>query len=347
MFRRPFSHTSLLLRLFLLPVGILITFLSARASSPLDVYPELMDTLVAGRFNAGDSMCVELESRFPGHPGVMYAQASVVYARMVDLEDSAGRGRFMELIENCTRACKIYKKKPYANRAEIAFLNGSALAARGLILSREGQLLPGLRSLMTAKSEFDEAIDSNPTFYDAYLGRGAYRYGVAKHSGMLRWLPIIPSASSGWKDMWLAVEKSRFSRWSALTSLVWFALDDNNYALADSICRAGLERFPNNRNFLGSRLSLEVRQHRFADAQKTAQVLLDHYLAIPNNGGSETVNLCHELMQISDSLAQPEVAVRYAQKGLGVHCNAFARKRNKDHLAAMAERVKLGPRTVP
>ncbi len=298
-----------------------------------------MDTLVGAHHTAAEEMCRQLAVNYPGHPGAVYARASALYAQMVDFEDSSGRAEFMALTDSVARLCDTWKLQQRGDRAKIAFLKGSALASRGLLLHHEGRTLPGLRSLISAKGEFDEAIDVNPEFYDAYLGRGAYRYGVARNAGVITWLPFIPSAKSGWDDMWQAVERSRFSRWSALTVIVGFAIDDKDFTLADSICAAGLARFPHNRSFLFPKLALAVRRGQWNEAEITAHDLLAQFLALPGSNGYEATGLYWRLMRIADADGRPADAVNYARAGVATYRTPDAARRRKDKLTEMESRL--------
>ena len=219
-------------------------------------------------------------------------------------------------------------------------MRGSALSSRGLMLKHQGKLVQGLRTLVGSNSEFSDAIELNPRFHDAYLGRGAYRYAVATNSSVLSWLPFIPSKESGWQDLWLAVDSSKFSSFPALSALVWFVLDDHNYSLADSICRAGLQRFPHSRNFLWPLLSLQVRQSQWAEAETTAADLLGHYLNQPDNNGYDVIGLYWRLMKCADALNKPEQAIEYARAGLNSFHTPAVAERRKDKLLELENRVR-------
>ena len=241
------------------------------AAEPLDLYRALTDTLMIGDYQAAKQICDRIETENPGHPAADYGRACVVYAHVTDFEDTTGRARFFELCDSAIAVCEQLKNINVTDRATASYIKGSALATQALMLHRERGTLKALRLMMAARSEFQETIDDNPVFFDAYLGRGAYRYAVATHSTLVSWLPFIPSAESGWKDIWLAVDSSKFSRYSALSSLVWFVLEKKDYALADSICRAGLERFPGCRSFLWAKLALDQRQKQWAETEYGAQ----------------------------------------------------------------------------
>jgi tetratricopeptide (TPR) repeat protein len=323
---------------FLVLVSGLLS-LSVRGSEPLDYYPALMDTLVSGHFSAADSICDAMAIQHGGHPGVYYARATVRYAHMMDYEDTLGRGLFMAYTDTCIALCDEWRRTHPQIRAELAYLRGSSLASRGLLLNSEGKLLPGLRQLISAKGAFDEAIEADPTFYDAYLGRGAYRYGVARFSSLLRWLPMIPTKESGWKDMWLAVDRSRFSKYFALSGMLWFALDEKQYELVDSVCSLALERFPESRTFLWSRLVLYENTHRWTDEEAVATILLNQYLALPDNNGFQTTDLYRMMMEAADSLAQPDKALAYARAGLETFRTDEMTRRRKDDIQHMQARL--------
>jgi tetratricopeptide (TPR) repeat protein len=309
------------------------------AGGPVDLYPALMDTLVGGHFGAADTIAAEIARSFPGHPGSIYAWAALRYAHMLDQEDTVGRAEFLALTDSCVHVCDRLLKGSSHPRAELWFLKGSALSSRAMLFFHEGRALPALRSVIAAKGSFDEAIAADSAFYDAYLGRGAYRYGVARYADLVSWLPFIPSLESGWQDLWLAVQKSRFSRFSALTAIVWFVIEDQNYALADSICRAGLERFPNSRNFLWPRLAMAERRGQWAEADTVARQLLEQYLRRPDNNGYETTGLYWRLMLCADSTGRPRDAVEWARAGLSAYRSEYVQQRRTEKIRAFQRRL--------
>lgn len=308
------------------------------AGSPLDAFPALMDTLIGGHYVPAEALCDSISRLYPAAPASIYARIAVLYARMIDYEDSSGWGEFQVLVDSCITACSQRSPNP-AQRVTRHFIKGSAHSAHGLILVRGGSVIRGLRMLMKARGEFDAAIELDPQFYDAYVGRGAYRYAVAQYASLLRWLPFVPSKQSGLEDLWTGVRLSRFSTFSALSSMVWLIMDDGDYVLADSICRAGLERFPNSRPFLWPLLSLNVRQANWTEAERIAAVLLAQYLDLPGNNGYETTGLYARLMQCADALGRPADAVAYAEQGLAAFRTPDAERRRADKLAAFRQRV--------
>ena len=313
--------------------------LQAQNTSPLAMYPELMDTIVSGHYEAAQEISGQIASAYPGHPAALYARIAISYARMVDFEDTSGRAAFMSLCDSCVEACHQRLDSRSDDRANLEYLRGSVFGARGLLLNHEGQVLPALKSLIKAKNSFEQAIEADPQFYDAYLGRGAYRYAVATHASLLRWLPFIPTKQSGWEDLWLAARRSSFSRATALTSIVWHAMDEGDFATADSIIQAGLERFPDSRNFLWPRLAWYERQNQWANAESTAKLLLDQYLSLPENNGYDAIGLYWRLMTCADNLGRPDDAQSYARAGLNTFRTEDVARRRGGKLRDMQARL--------
>lgn len=299
----------------------------------MQTFQQLQDTLIGGHYAAAESICAQIAVQAPDSPEELYARISVIYARMTDFEDSSGQGLFEQLISQCIVHCTDHIERQQTPEPLTYYLRGASLAAQGLWLNHSGAKVQGIKKLMKAKGDFDRCIRLDPTFYDAYLGRGAYRYAVASHASLLGWLPFIPSKSDGWEDMWIAVHKSNFSKWSALSSLVWFVIDDKNYDLADSICSVALERFPGSRTFLGSRLSLEKRRENWPDAYATALVLEQNFAGLDSTNGYELIGLRHTLMQLANLLGRPAEAKEWAFKGSTTPCTAEVALRRANKLA--------------
>lgn len=305
----------------------------------MEHYGALMDTLVAGHYAAADSICARISAAHDGHPASLYARGTVLYTRLIDSEDSAGRAEFFELADSCARLCAEWREAHREDISLLAYIRGNALSSAGIILMRAGKPVAGLRKLLAARHEFDAAIEADPQFYDAYLGRGTYRCAVAQHASVLGVLPFMPDLESGLRDLRLAADSSHWSRWAALNALVWFTLDEREYDLADSLCDVGLARFPDSRAFLQPKLAVYVRQDHWAEAEETGLRLLNEYLADPDNNGYETTTLYWRLMVCADELARPEDAESYARSGLAVRRTADVERRRKEKVEAMRERL--------
>ncbi len=307
---------------------------------PLDRYETLFDTLMTHDYAIADVMCDSLGLAWPGNPAVHYANASVIYAQLCDFEDTTGTAELESEVEKCLTACVQWEQRsPDSAEAVREYLIGAAYSVSGLTRHRQGKTVDGIRRLMASRSHFDRVIEVDPEFYDAYVGRGAYRYAAAQNLGFLRWLPGVPSKKQGWADLTLGLERAKFSRYAALSSMVWLVIQDENYELADSMVRAGLERFPNSRTFLMPKLALEKRTAQWKNARETALELLKQYKQLEFQNGYEVIGLYRTLMDCSDMLGETEAAQSYARAGLNATATPYALERRKDTLKALRARL--------
>lgn len=310
------------------------------SASPLSAYVALFDTLLGQHYAEAESLCAVLAEDWPGHPAVEYAWASVIYAQLCDYEDTTGTGELEQRVERCLELCGAWERRaPDSSAAEREFLTGSAYSVSGLTRHRQGKTVEGVVRLMTSRRHFDRAIKLDAGFYDAYVGRGAYRYAAASNLGFLRWLPGVPSKRAGWNDLVTGMQRSAFSRFPAMSAMVWLALDEKNWATADSMVRAGLARFPESRTFLMPKLALEKRTEQWDAARGTATILLNSYRQLENQNGYEVIGLYRSLMECSDMLGDSTAARSYAELGLAVPTTPYARERRTATLQVLSDRL--------
>jgi hypothetical protein len=309
-------------------------------SSPLELYVPLFDTLMGHYYTAAESLCAEIDREWPQHPAADYGRASIIYAQLCDYEDTTGTAQLEIYAQKCIDGCEAWEKQTKDSAAaEREYLEGAAYSVSGLIRHKQGRSVDGIRRLMASRRHFDLAIESDPEFYDAYVGRGAYRYAAAANLGFLRWLPGVPTKRQGWADLEIGASKAKFSRYAAISAMVWFVLDDGNYDLADSMVKAGLERFPESRTFLIPRLSLEKKTGQWQQARSTALNLLHQFQHLPFSNGYEVIGLYRSLMDCSDMLGDSAAAVDYAKLGVNVEATPYALERRKDTLDAFRARL--------
>jgi len=309
-------------------------------ASPLAAFSAIFDTLMGHHYAAADSLCLDMEVQFSDHAAVPYARASVIYAQLCDLEDTLGTGKLESEVERCLALCDEWEADaPDSAAAEREFLVGSAYSLSGLTRHRQGKVVDGISRLMTSRRHFDRAIKLDPEFYDAYVGRGAYRYAAASNLGILRWLPGVPTKRAGWADLKLGLDSSEFSSYSAMSAMVWLAIGEENWVTVDSMTSAGLSRFPNSRTFLMPKLAREKRTAQWAAARETALKLLDSYLNLKVQNGYEVIGLYRSLMDCSDMLGDSAAAEDYARLGLSAAATPYALERRAATLAAMRERL--------
>jgi tetratricopeptide (TPR) repeat protein len=281
-----------------------------------------------------------MDEQFQAYPVTSYARASVIYAELCDSEDTTGAAELQDHVNSCVNIGRdMLRHLPEDYHAELEYYMGAALSISGLTMNRTGERIRGIRRVMSSREHFDRCIELDPNFFDAYMGRGAYRYAAAQSMGMFSWLPFVPSKRQGWSDLTIAAEQSFFSRYAAMSAMVWILIDEERYAEANGMIEQGLARFPSARTFLLPKLSLEKKTGRWGAAFNTGQELLRQFESLPNQNGYEIVGLYRTLMDCSDHLNRPDEAVRFARAGLSVKLTPYAQERRTETLRTLQDRV--------
>jgi tetratricopeptide (TPR) repeat protein len=297
------------------------------------MFPALYDTLTGSHYEAAWEIQDSLDREFPDDPATLFARAIILYTAMVDFEDTTGEAEFFSC---CDEATLFYDKQintaTDSQRLWLEFIQGSVHATRGFYLGRRGDFWSAIKQLSAAKSLFSQVLKQDPCFYDAYLGRGAYRYGIAQHAGILSNLPFLPSRKAAYHDLTLAVDSSKFSRYAAMSALAWFLIEERNYAEAESLIAKGLARFPQARSFLWPLIALQFRTDRYRECIASSIELMQQYLASPRNNGYDVVGLYKRMAEAAMELGDDEAVVQYCTEGLEATITEDAKQRRSRDL---------------
>lgn len=318
----------------------LALFSAARAASPLDDYPPLMDALVAGDYDRAHALCDSLTARHGDHPAALLARVCVLGTYHVDfigapMDDAAFSALVTAAVDN---AAALPGATPQ-ERAEREFLRGGALFARAIVAAADGKFLPAFSYVMDAREAFDAAIEQQPDFYDAYVGRGAFRYAMALYLSDFNFMGILVSEETARADLLRAADSSRFSRAPAAIALAWLAMNGDDFTMADSLCAAGLQRYPGARSFLWPQFFSAMKQQRWAAAESGGLQLLEQYRQLPADNGYEVTGLYRHLMNFADAQGRTDDAREYARLGLAASRSDDVERRRKQILNELRQRL--------
>lgn len=303
------------------------------ANHPCDNFAALYDTLVGSHYEAAWQIYDRMEQDGPDDPATFFARATILYTAMVDFEDTTGEAEFFCCCDAVVEVCNEQVLSAEEDeRIWLQFLQASSLSTRAFYIGRLGRTWPALKLLLKARSVFSRILEEDPTFYDAHLGRGVYRWGAAKHAGILAGLPFLPTRDQALADIRLAVDSSRFSRHAAASALAWVLIQDRQYAEAESLIRRELERFPNARSFLWPLCALQYHTGRFRECIGSAQELVDQYLVLPRNNGYDIVGLYKRMADAAMKLDDQEAVLRFCAAGLAASMTNDTRERRRRDL---------------
>ncbi len=238
------------------------------------------DELIRGTMEATYSLQLEqaragarmLEERYPNHPVGFTLMAETYW-----WEAQADRGN--ELVESAYyEAQKVAgKKAEFAleageyPRAELLSYMASVHAsyARFQVTQKEAffsAMRAGLRAHRYAKQVY--ALD--PEFYDIYVGLGAFNFFTGSLPGVLKPFAFLIGArgnkETGFEQLGLAREKSRYSRTEARIVSYTALLEDGQYAAAFNLLEGLRADYPGNQVFFIWATDWFLRQGRVLSA---------------------------------------------------------------------------------
>lgn len=201
-------------------------------------------------FIEASSRADSLIALYPDDPIGYLFKSAVYLAEMTDAEENLYPVEFHKLID--TVIVLTDSKKADSNFfAWMSLWKGHAHAYRSLWESRFGSFSSALKHGFKAKSCYEEGLEHDSTLYDLYGGIGMYHYWKSAKTGMLRWLGIFKNEKQkGIDELYLTIDSSLLSRYSARNALVWIYFDKKEYDSVIAICNELLKQFPDGKIFL-------------------------------------------------------------------------------------------------
>jgi hypothetical protein len=204
-----------------------------------------IDLILKQEYDRADSLFRDVVNRYPRHPmGYLY-QAAVMQSYAIDMDVPVERKKFDSLLERGREA------SAGLDSLWNEYFLGTADGYEAYERVEHGDWFGGIRKGMSSASKFEEVIEQDSLFYDAYVGIGTYYYWRSRKTAFLQWLPLIKDDRElGITMLVVGAERSEYNRFTAMSALVSIALDDEDYTRAEEWSRCGLRFYPENRVFL-------------------------------------------------------------------------------------------------
>lgn len=201
-----------------------------------------------------------------------------------------------------------------------------------------------------AAERLKRAISLKPDLYDAYVGLGNYYYFRSRFSGILRSLGIVPDQrEDGIRYLELAATRGCLSRWAALSSLAWIAIDKKDYNRAIAIADSLLTLYPQNRAFLWCLGHAQWKAERWDEALETYQRLLVNLRALNRNNHYNEVGCLHAIAQIAAQKEDWELVYQVASEALQLKLSpelVQAKKKDLKNLKTLKEKAERELRNI-
>jgi hypothetical protein len=180
---------------------------------------------------------------------------------------------------------------------------------------------------MSSASKFEDVIEKDSSFFDAYVGIGTYYYWRSRKTAFLRWLPFVSDDRQlGIQMLITGAEKSIYNRFTAISTLVSIYLDAEEYWQVEEWSRRGLKFYPENRVFLWGLATGLDRQKRSIEAINAYTSLLDNITQIKSPHPYSEIVCRLNLAKLKLSSNDTTAAVGHLQKLLSYEHLSFPAK---------------------
>lgn len=259
-----------------------------------------IDYILKQEYGKADSVFCNVINRYPNHPVGFLYRAAVMQAYAIDFDVPIEREKFDSLLE-CGRNAASGVSSPWR---EYFLSTADGYVAYERVES--GDWLGGVRKAMASVSEFEEIVEKDSSFYDAYVGIGTYDYWSSRKTAFIRWLPFVKdNRELGIRMLRVGAERSVYNRFTAMSALVSIYLDAENYQQAEEWSRRGLNSYPENRVFLWGLATALDRQKKYSDAVPAYANLLENILHVqaphPYNEIVCRLNLVKSMLAVGDT----------------------------------------------
>jgi tetratricopeptide (TPR) repeat protein len=229
-----------------------------------------IDFIMKHEYARADSVFRVVAKHYPDHPvGYLY-RAAVLQAYNIDFDVPIEQGKFDSLIRMGKGASEKISS-PWSG-----YFLGTADGYDAYERVERGDWFGGVRKGMSSASQFEEIIDKDSSFYDAYVGLGTYYYWRSRKTEFLQWLPFIKDdRARGIQLLMIGADRSEYNRFAAMSALISIYLDAEKYKQAEEWSRRGLQSYPKNRIFLWGLATALDRQNRFAESVAAYSNLLE------------------------------------------------------------------------
>lgn len=183
-----------------------------------------------------------------------------------------------------------------------------------------GDWLSAFGTGVTSVNLFEHCLEVNPSFYEALIATGTYKYWKSSKMQFLNWLPFVKDErEEGIRLLEKAVSNSSYNSYLAINSLIWIYIDRREFNKAIKIAESVLVRYPNSRFFkyglarayedVDKPKSIEIYYqilNSFTDSEKSNnynEIVLKHLIAQQYahlEQYNAALSLCDEILSINN-----------------------------------------------
>lgn len=192
----------------------------------------------------------------------------------------------------------------------------------------------GLKSI----KKFNECLESDGSFYDAYIAIGTYRYWKSKKTDVLNFLPFYDDDTGNAIGLLKkAIDNNTYNNHLAINSLIWIYIEEGKSREAIRLAKEELKKFPESRFFKWG-LARAYEDVDKEEAILTYQDILNSHLSRSGSNGYNEIILRHKIAMLLHKLGKNDAALENCRVILNTEINSeYVRTRLEDRLKRVKE----------
>lgn len=283
------------------------------------------------------NLFTKLDKEFPELPlGKIYI-AGVHIAKSFDYGIPFDAKKIETLLDESYIQAKALLDKDYKNlwyNYYVALAEGYTAYFHAI----QGNYFSAMSSGLSSVDYFENCIELNPKFYEAYIAIGTYRYWKSRKTEFLHWLPFVSdSREEGIALLESAINKNAYNTHLAINSLIWIYIDQKNFDKAIRLAETSLKENPDCRVFKWGL----ARAYEDADRRKSISVYNNILQSYPKEALSNHLNeivLKHKIAQQYYKLGEKQKALSLCNEILSIkNLSDFVKDQLDDRLSRVEE----------
>lgn len=334
---------SVLFKILLLKIGFMYCGLQAQTYPDVEI-DSLLKTgiqhIVNHNYNEAEKTFSKLDIDFPELPlGKIYlAAAKIAYA--YDFETPFDENYIEDNLQSAQSLSERLLEKNKNDKWNVYFF----ALARGYYAyyqAVQGNWLNALRTGLSSVAAFEECLEIDPDFHEAWIAIGTYEYWRSRKTDFLSWLPFVSDNKNfGIDRLHHAIDSSVYNTHLAIHSLIWIYIDQKNFNAALELSGFAVEKFSDSRVFKWG----YARACEEVDLRKSIEIYFD-ILESYNQTGIKTrineITLKHIIAQQYVKLGENQKALKLCKEILDLNdLTKFEREKLGDRLKRVRSLIK-------
>lgn len=199
-----------------------------------------------------------------------------------------------------------------------------------------GDWLNSLSEGVDALRDFENLLEQDGNFYEAFIAIGTFKYWKSRKTEFLDWLPgYTDERADGILLLEKAVSHRTYNTYLAINSLIWIYIDRKEYLKAEHIALNALNKYPGSRFFEWGL----ARAYEETDKQKSIQVYREILNSLPDNSNHyNEIILKHLMAQQYIKLNEFQEAAKLCDEMLSIkNLDKETRSRLKNRIERVAQ----------